>query len=92
MKISDFDNPIEFQNFCSILFHAVHEDFESFDDAGGDLGIDGYVPNKSIFAYYCPDRDKLKKEFYKKKIRGDLKKAGEIEHRGSPRWGYWVLK
>ncbi|MEK7525964.1 MAG: hypothetical protein AAB546_00595 [Patescibacteria group bacterium] len=72
MKLTDFTSPKEFQDFCDTLFHAVFASFQSFDDSGGDLGMDGYVPDKKIFAIYFPDRDKLTKKNYKAKIKSDL--------------------
>lgn len=76
MKISEFTNPEEFQRFCSVLLSAEHPDFQSIDDSGGDLGIDGYIQDNAIFMIYCPEKpQKNTGADQKRKISSDIKKA-----------------
>lgn len=76
MRISEFINPDEFQRFCSVLFSAEFKDFESIDDSGGDLGIDGYIQDDKVFQIYCPEKpQKITDSKIKEKIKNSIKKA-----------------
>jgi len=84
MKISEFTNPEEFQRFCHLLFSAENNDFQSIDDSGGDLGIDGYIQGNAIFMMYCPEKpQKNTSKNQKRKISSDITKASNtIRQRG----------
>ncbi|MCK9555793.1 hypothetical protein M0R36_08280 [bacterium] len=76
MRITEFTNPIEFQRFCSLLFSAEDHNFQSIDDSGGDLGIDGYIADSRIFMIYCPEKPQKNNDSKNKsKISSDIKKA-----------------
>lgn len=76
MHISEFINPLEFQHFCSMLFSAEFDEFQSIDDSGGDLGIDGYVQNDKIFQFYCREKpQKITDKDIKQKIEESIKKV-----------------
>jgi hypothetical protein len=83
MNITEFANPQEFQRFCSLLFSAEYPDFQSIDDSGGDLGIDGYISGRIIFMIYCPEKPQKNTDSNKKtKILKDVKKASNTIRAG----------
>jgi tetratricopeptide (TPR) repeat protein len=92
MRISEIRNTQEFQDLCQQLLAAEYEDFEILDDSSGDGGSDGYVlSNKRLFAIYCPEKFPPPVEYYKNKIRGDLKKAVALRNGGEYEIEEWVF-
>lgn len=78
MHISEFIDPNEFQRFCSMVLSAEFPEFQSIDDSGGDLGIDGYIPDDRIFQCYCPEKpQKITDKDFKHKIEDSIKKAAK---------------
>ena len=76
MHISEFIDPNEFQRFCSMLLSAEFPEFQSIDDSGGDLGIDGYIADDKIFQCYCPEKpQKITDKDFKDKIDDSIEKA-----------------
>ena len=75
MRISEFIDPNAFQRFCSMLLSAEFSEFQSIDDSGGDLGMDGYTGDK-IFQCYCPEKpQKITGKDFKDKIDDSITKA-----------------
>ena len=92
MRISEIRNSQEFQDLCQQLLAAEYEDFEILDDSSGDGGSDGYSPaQKRLFAVYCPEKFPPPLDYYRNKIRSDLKKAVALRGAGEYEIEEWVF-
>ncbi|RNA68796.1 hypothetical protein [Alteribacter keqinensis] len=77
----DFDGD-SWESFCKKGLNMKHDDYQHVPATEGDMGIEGYTRDGTVFQCYCPDDNTTTDDLYTKqrnKINKDLNKLVKYE-------------